>query len=78
MKAKGITKAFGQRVLFEDVTFNIRRRDRIALIGQNGVGKTTLFRILCGEEGGDGTLTVNPRLGLNAQEFGNKQRRHHP
>ncbi len=74
VKAKGITKAFGQRVLFEDVTFNIRRRDRIALIGQNGVGKTTLFRILCGEEGEfDGTLTVNPSVGIGyfAQEFGN-------
>ncbi|MDD2574060.1 MAG: ABC-F family ATP-binding cassette domain-containing protein [Bacillota bacterium] len=74
VKGKGITKAFGQRPLFEDVTFNIKRREKIALIGQNGVGKTTLFRILCGEEGDfGGTLTVNPsvRIGYFAQEFDN-------
>lgn len=74
VKGKGITKAFGQKILFEEITFNIKRRDRIALIGQNGVGKTTLFRILCGEDRNfDGTLTVNPsvRIGYFAQEFDN-------
>ncbi len=74
VKGKGITKAFGQKVLFEDAAFNIKRRDKIALIGQNGTGKTTLLRILCGEDRDyEGSITVNPsvRIGYFAQEFDN-------
>jgi ATP-binding cassette subfamily F protein 3 len=43
-----ISKSYSNRVLFSGVTFNVGMRDRIAVIGQNGTGKTTLFEIICG------------------------------
>jgi ATP-binding cassette, subfamily F, member 3 len=46
----GITKAYGGRVLFSDVTLQVNREDRIGLVGPNGAGKTTLFSIILGEE----------------------------
>lgn len=46
----GVSKAFGPRQLFEDVTFQVNRNDRIALVGANGAGKSTLFSILLGNE----------------------------
>lgn len=50
---QNVTKSFGDRVLFERVSFDIGERDRIGLIGSNGSGKTTLFRILIGKETAD-------------------------
>lgn len=44
-----IKKAFGVRELFEDVSFFVNEHERVALIGANGTGKTTLLKILCGE-----------------------------
>jgi ATP-binding cassette subfamily F protein 3 len=49
----GISKAYGGRVLFEDVTLQINRGDRIGLVGPNGAGKSTLFSLVLGEEGSD-------------------------
>src|SRR6266576_2675582 len=49
----GITKAYGGRVLFSDVTLQVNREDRIGLVGPNGAGKTTLFSIILGEETAD-------------------------
>src|SRR5712671_6928309 len=49
----GITKAYGDRVLFADVTLQVNREDRIGLVGPNGAGKTTLFSIILGEEPAD-------------------------
>ncbi len=46
----GITKAYGDRVLFADATLQVNREDRIGLVGPNGAGKTTLFSIVLGEE----------------------------
>ena len=47
---EGLEKRFGERILFRDVRLHIRAGDRIALIGDNGTGKTTLLRCLTGEE----------------------------
>ena len=66
-----LTKSFGSRVLIEDATFAIAPGEKVALVGRNGCGKTTLFRILCGEEPYDsGTLVFGPscRLGYLGQE----------
>ncbi len=46
----GISKSFGDRVLFENGVFSIEKGDKIGFIGANGVGKTTLFKIIIGEE----------------------------
>jgi ATP-binding cassette subfamily F protein 3 len=45
----GITKAYGGRTLFSDVTLQLNREDRVGLVGPNGAGKTTLFSIIMGE-----------------------------
>ncbi len=47
---EGITKSFGDRVLFEDLDVKIPRNAIVGIIGPNGVGKSTLFRIIMGEE----------------------------
>src|SRR5437016_8538555 len=49
----GISKAYGERVLFADATLQVNRQDRIGLVGPNGAGKTTLFSIILGEESPD-------------------------
>ena len=50
LQTEGLEKSFGERVLFRDVKMHIRAGERIALIGDNGTGKTTLLRCLTGEE----------------------------
>lgn len=53
MQLEHISKAFGSRVLFSDVTFRLEEHDRLALVGPNGAGKTTLLNIVSGEEEAD-------------------------
>src|SRR5712672_4421305 len=48
-----ISKSYGGRVLFEDVSLQVNRGDKIGLVGPNGAGKTTLFSIILGEEPAD-------------------------
>ncbi|MBR2822298.1 MAG: ABC-F family ATP-binding cassette domain-containing protein [Clostridia bacterium] len=48
--AEGLQKAYGERVLFENMNLHVRAGDRIALIGDNGTGKSTLFKCLIGQE----------------------------
>ena len=45
---EGLTKRYGERVLFEDVSWHVKKQDRIGLSGPNGSGKTTLIRLLTG------------------------------
>lgn len=47
---EGLTKRYGDRVLLEDVSWHVKKRDRIGLSGPNGSGKTTLLRMLAGLE----------------------------
>ncbi|MCB0544680.1 MAG: ATP-binding cassette domain-containing protein, partial [Saprospiraceae bacterium] len=47
---KNITKSFGDRVLFENLTFSVPKNAIVGIIGPNGVGKSTLFKILTGKE----------------------------
>ncbi len=58
---KGLTKSFGIRVLFEDISFSILERQRIGLIARNGTGKSTLLSILTGKEGYDSGKIVRRR-----------------
>jgi sulfate-transporting ATPase len=52
--AKGVKKAYGDKVLFDDLTFSLPRGGIVGVIGPNGAGKTTLFRMIVGEEKPDG------------------------
>jgi ATP-binding cassette subfamily F protein 3 len=56
--ADNLTKSFGGRVLFDGISFKINSKERVGLVGRNGHGKTTLLRIIVGEEAYDrGNLT---------------------
>lgn len=50
MKAHGLGKSYGERTLFSDLDIEIYRNEKVALLGPNGVGKTTLFNILLGKD----------------------------
>ena len=61
LQVEGLTKSFGDLVLFEDLTFGIFEGDRIGLIAKNGTGKTTLLNILTGKEDYDSGNVVYRR-----------------
>jgi ATP-binding cassette ChvD family protein len=52
--AKGVKKAFGDKVLFDNLSFSLPRGGIVGVIGPNGAGKTTLFRMITGQEAPDG------------------------
>jgi sulfate-transporting ATPase len=54
VKAEHLKKAYGDRLLIEDLTFNLPRGGIVGVIGANGAGKTTLFRMMTGQEKPDG------------------------
>jgi ATP-binding cassette ChvD family protein len=59
VEADGVAKGFGDRLLFENVTFNLPPGGIVGVIGPNGAGKTTLFKLLTGQEKPDaGTLRI--------------------
>ena len=63
LQVENLTKSFGDRVLFEDISFGLAEGQRVGLIARNGSGKTTLLNILAGKEGHDsGTITYRRDL----------------
>ncbi len=63
IEAKGIKKSFGEKLLFDDLTFNLPRGGIVGIIGPNGAGKTTLFRMMAGLEKADsGSLRLGETL----------------
>jgi ATP-binding cassette ChvD family protein len=63
--AKNLQKAYGEKVLFDDLNFALPRGGIVGVIGPNGAGKTTLFRMIVGEEKPDGgTLKVGETVQL--------------
>ncbi|MEQ8910154.1 MAG: energy-dependent translational throttle protein EttA [Vicingaceae bacterium] len=53
IEAKGVAKGYGDRLLYEDLNFNLPPAGIVGVIGPNGAGKTTLFRMIMGEESPD-------------------------
>ena len=65
MEAINITKVFGNKVILHDFSLTVNRGDRIALVGPNGVGKTTLLNMLIGKEQPDsGEVKIGTNLAL--------------
>ena len=63
--AKGLKKAYGDKVLFDDLSFSLPRGGIVGIIGPNGAGKTTLFRMIIGREKADGgSLTIGDTVQL--------------
>ncbi|RGX12235.1 ATP-binding cassette domain-containing protein [Paraclostridium sordellii] len=62
LEVKDLSMGYGERILFKDINFNIYRGEKVALIGANGIGKSTLFKIIMNEII---PLTGNTKLGTN-------------
>jgi ATP-binding cassette ChvD family protein len=63
VEARGLRKAFGDKLLFDNVEFNLPPGGIVGVVGPNGAGKTTLFRMILDEEKpDDGTLRVGPTV----------------
>lgn len=72
LRCKNVGKAFGEKAIFKDLNFEVYRRDVVGIIGANGTGKTTLFRMILGEESAtEGEMWVGPTLkfGYYTQEL---------
>ena len=72
LNVENLTKSYGGNVLFEEVSFKINSRERVGLVGRNGHGKTTLLRLITGQESWDsGNLTIprNYRIGYVQQHI---------
>ena len=61
-KMKGVAKAFGDRTLFSDVNLNVEGGERIAILGDNGTGKSTLIKCLLGQEDCLGKIQFGPTV----------------
>ncbi len=71
LSVKGLSKAFPGNILFNDISFEIKRGERVALIGNNGTGKTTILKIIQGivpEDTGSVFLGTNVKTGYYDQE----------
>jgi len=72
IQIQNLKKRYGSKVLFDGIQFHLRPGDRVALVGENGMGKTTLFRILTGSvsaDEGEVSLRKGARAALLEQEL---------
>ena len=58
LSAEDLSYSYGDRLLFENITFNVEEGDKYGIIGVNGTGKSTLLRMIASHEAGDGKLTI--------------------
>ncbi|MBQ5530139.1 MAG: energy-dependent translational throttle protein EttA, partial [Bacteroidales bacterium] len=74
IECKGVTKAYGNRVLFENLTFSLPPAGIVGVIGPNGAGKTTLFRLIMGYEQPDaGTFEIGETVKIAYVDQQHKQ-----
>ena len=72
IQAENLTKSFSGQVLFESINFKLNSRERLGLVGRNGHGKTTLFRLIIGAEHPDSGSIRSPknyRIGYVRQQL---------
>jgi ATP-binding cassette ChvD family protein len=66
LEVDGLTKAYGDKLLFEGLSFRVPRGAIVGIVGPNGAGKTTLFRLVVGQERPDaGTITIGETVKLS-------------
>ncbi|NNC62140.1 MAG: ABC-F family ATP-binding cassette domain-containing protein, partial [Eudoraea sp.] len=69
VSVEGISKSYGERVLFTDLSFGINKEQKIALIAQNGTGKTSILNILAGKDKpDDGKVTLRNNIRISYLE----------
>ena len=61
LRVENLTKSFGDQLLLDRVNFNLTPKERLGIVGRNGHGKTTLFRIIIGEEHPDAGSVIIPK-----------------
>ncbi len=77
IRFEGVSKSYGHRVLFSDLSFEINWGDRVALVGPNGVGKSTLLKLIAAVEKPDkGRISLGPAV--NVTYFAQEQDQLHP
>ncbi|HKX74455.1 MAG TPA: energy-dependent translational throttle protein EttA [Acidimicrobiia bacterium] len=65
IEAKALAKGYGDRLLFEDLSFSLPRAGIVGVVGPNGAGKTTLFKLIIGQEAPDGgSVEIGPSVDL--------------
>ncbi len=66
IEVKGVSKSYGEKLLFEDLTFNLPQGGIVGVIGPNGAGKSTLFKLITGNETPDsGSFEVGPTVEMS-------------
>ncbi|MGD8257671.1 MAG: ATP-binding cassette domain-containing protein, partial [Desulfobacterales bacterium] len=76
IRVENLTKRYGNRLLFDGITFSLNSKERLGLVGRNGHGKTTLLRLITGEERPDSGSVFIPRhyrLGYVKQQLDFKE-----
>ena len=77
VEVQDLTKSYDSKLIFKNVSFTVKRGEKIALLGSNGTGKTTLLKIITGlEEASSGLVRLSPSvtIGYFAQELNNLNR----
>ncbi len=69
LQIKNLTKSYGTYLIFENISFQLNKGQKIAIVASNGTGKTTLFNIICGKDSADsGTITFNKDISIGFLE----------
>ena len=61
IRVENLHKSYGDLILFEGISFALNAKDRLGIVGRNGHGKTTLFRMILGKENPDSGAIIIPK-----------------
>lgn len=65
LKAENVAKAYGKHQIFTDVNLEVNRGEKVALVGQNGMGKSTFLKLFCEDERHEGKITLGHNVEMN-------------